>query len=205
MLALFLGTAALPHILIRYYTVRQPFSGEEIHHCGQLCYRPVLCPDAFHGPRRYDKRRYRSDKQQYVRALAGEKLRYDDLRIYLRRCVCHGSRNCQRTDRSSVGAVAHDLLDNFSKKKISDNKKVLAGKITAVIVGIIAMLLGIAFKNMNVSFLVGWAFAVAASANFPAIIMMLFWKKNDCKRYYRLCQCRACFRAGIDPALAGYL
>ena len=55
------------------------------------------------------------------------------------------------------------------------------GKITAIAVGIVAITLGILFKGMNVSFLVGWAFAVAASANLPAIIMLLFWKKTTGK------------------------
>jgi cation/acetate symporter len=45
-----------------------------------------------------------------------------------------------------------------------------------VVVGIIAILLGIAFENMNVNFLVGWAFNIAASANLPALVMLLFWK-----------------------------
>jgi cation/acetate symporter len=42
----------------------------------------------------------------------------------------------------------------------------------------LAIVLGILFRGMNVSFLVGWAFAVAASANLPAILMLLFWKKT---------------------------
>jgi len=49
------------------------------------------------------------------------------------------------------------------------------------VVGLIAIALGILFKGMNVSFLVGLAFAVAASANLPAIIMVLFWKKTTAK------------------------
>jgi len=64
---------------------------------------------------------------------------------------------------------------------MSDKKIVFAGRITAVVVGIIAMALGIMFKHMNVSFLVGWAFSVAASANLPAIIMILFWKRTTAK------------------------
>ena len=48
-------------------------------------------------------------------------------------------------------------------------------------VGAIAILLGIAFQGVNVSFLVGLAFAVAASANLPCIIMMLFWKRTTSK------------------------
>jgi cation/acetate symporter len=50
------------------------------------------------------------------------------------------------------------------------------GKFTAVAVGVIAMVLGILFQKMNVSFLVGWAFSVAASANLPSLVMRLFWK-----------------------------
>ncbi|MCK5114247.1 MAG: cation acetate symporter, partial [Phycisphaerae bacterium] len=47
--------------------------------------------------------------------------------------------------------------------------------------GIVAIILGIMFRGMNVSFLVGWAFAVAASANLPAILMLLFWKRTTAK------------------------
>ena len=51
-----------------------------------------------------------------------------------------------------------------------------AGKLVACVVGVIAVVLGIAFEKMNVNFLVGWAFSVAASANLPALVMLLFWK-----------------------------
>ena len=72
-------------------------------------------------------------------------------------------------------------MDRFAKIKMNEKQKVLAGKIAAFVVGILAIILGILFKGMNVSFLVGWAFAVAASANLPAIVMMLFWKKTSAK------------------------
>ena len=54
-------------------------------------------------------------------------------------------------------------------------------RIAAVGVGVIAIYLGIVFEGMNVSFLVGWAFALAASANLPAILMLLFWKKTTAR------------------------
>ena len=79
---------------------------------------------------------------------------------------------------ASSGAVAHDILDKFAKVKFTERSKVMAGKIAAFAVGIVAIILGIIFRGMNVSFLVGWAFAVAASANLPAILMLLFWKKT---------------------------
>jgi cation/acetate symporter len=72
-------------------------------------------------------------------------------------------------------------MDNFLGMKMTDLGKVRAGKISAVVVGCIAIYLGIIFEGMNVSFLVGWAFAVAASANLPAILMLLFWKRTTGK------------------------
>jgi cation/acetate symporter len=82
---------------------------------------------------------------------------------------------------AASGAVAHDLMDRFFNMKLDDKKKVVAGKIAAVVVGCIAIFLGILFQGMNVSYLVGWAFSVAASANLPAIVMLLFWKKTTAK------------------------
>jgi cation/acetate symporter len=82
---------------------------------------------------------------------------------------------------AASGAVAHDLMDKFLGMNLSDKGMVMAGKLSAVVVGAIAIYLGIVFEGMNVSFLVGWAFALAASANLPAILMLLFWKKTTAK------------------------
>ena len=84
-------------------------------------------------------------------------------------------------NQKDILKYAHDLIDNYMGKNLTDEAKVKAGKIAAFSVGIVAIVLGIAFKGMNVSFLVGWAFAVAASANLPAILMVLFWKKTTAK------------------------
>lgn len=62
------------------------------------------------------------------------------------------------------------------KWNLNDREKVRAGKLAACVVGAVAVGLGIAFEKMNVNFLVGWAFSVAASANLPALVMLLFWK-----------------------------
>jgi cation/acetate symporter len=61
--------------------------------------------------------------------------------------------------------------------QMSDDEKVRVAKISSVVVGAIAIVLGILFKDMNVSFLVGWAFSVAASANLPSLVMILFWSR----------------------------
>jgi cation/acetate symporter len=77
---------------------------------------------------------------------------------------------------AASGAVVHDLVVNYWKVPLVDRAKVRIGKLAAVVVGIIAIGLGILFKAMNVTYLVGWAFSIAASANLPALIMVLFWK-----------------------------
>ncbi len=60
---------------------------------------------------------------------------------------------------------------------MSDHEKVRIAKITSVVVGAVAIVLGILFEGINVGYLVGWAFSVAASANLPALVMILFWKR----------------------------
>jgi len=77
---------------------------------------------------------------------------------------------------ASAGAVAHDLVGSFTTVELTDHEQVRIAKIASVVVGVIAIVLGILFKEMNVSYLVGWAFSVAASANLPALVMLLFWK-----------------------------
>jgi cation/acetate symporter len=79
---------------------------------------------------------------------------------------------------AASGAVAHDLATGLFKLKLTDHEKVRVGKIAAVVVGVIGIVLGILFEKFNVSFLVGWAFNIAASANLPALVMLLFWGRT---------------------------
>ena len=62
--------------------------------------------------------------------------------------------------------------------KMDESRQVRAAKIASLCVGIVAIALGILFARMNVNFLVGWAFNIAASANLPALVMLLFWKRT---------------------------
>src|SRR5262249_29777336 len=77
---------------------------------------------------------------------------------------------------AAAGAVVHDLMTGYFQVELNDHEKVRVGKIGACVVGVIAIVLGIVFEKMNVTFLVGWAFSVAASANMPSLAMLLFWK-----------------------------
>ena len=77
---------------------------------------------------------------------------------------------------SGASAVSHDLYASvFRRGKVSDGSEIRVSKITTVVLGIFAIVLGIAFKSINVAFMVGLAFAIAASANFPVLLLSMLW------------------------------
>jgi len=80
---------------------------------------------------------------------------------------------------SGASAVSHDLYATVIKQGKADSKSELrVSKITTIALGIVAVLLGIAFEKQNIAFMVSLAFAIAASANFPVLFMSVLWK--DC-------------------------
>lgn len=80
---------------------------------------------------------------------------------------------------SGASAVSHDLYATVLKKGKADSAAELkVSRITTFTLGVLAVLLGIAFEKQNVAFMVSLAFAIAASANFPVLILSLLWK--DC-------------------------
>ena len=80
---------------------------------------------------------------------------------------------------SGASAVSHDLYATvFKKGQASSAKELHVSRITTVILGIIAVVLGIVFEKQNIAFMVSLAFAIAASANFPVLFMSVLWK--DC-------------------------
>jgi cation/acetate symporter len=80
---------------------------------------------------------------------------------------------------SGASAVSHDLYASVFKKGNADSAAELrVSKITTICLGILAVILGILFEKQNVAFMVMLAFAVACSANFPVLFMSVLWK--DC-------------------------
>ncbi len=80
---------------------------------------------------------------------------------------------------SGASAVSHDLYATLIKGGKADSASELrVSRITTLVLGVVAVLLGIAFEKQNVAFLVSLAFAVAASANFPVLLLSVLWK--DC-------------------------
>ncbi len=80
---------------------------------------------------------------------------------------------------SGASAVSHDLYATVIKKGKADSASELRiSKITTIALGVLAVLLGIVFEKQNIAFMVSLAFAIAASANFPVLFMSVLWK--DC-------------------------
>ena len=80
---------------------------------------------------------------------------------------------------SGASAVSHDLYATvIMKGRPPAGTELRVSRATTLVLGVIAVLLGIAFEKQNVAFMVSLAFAIAASANFPVLILSLLWK--DC-------------------------
>jgi cation/acetate symporter len=79
---------------------------------------------------------------------------------------------------ASSSSVAHDIYANVVRKgDVDEGSEVRVARIAAVVIGAIAIVLSIFAQNLNVAFLVALAFAVAASGNLPAILYSLFWRR----------------------------
>ena len=83
---------------------------------------------------------------------------------------------------SGAGAISHDLFVNVCKNGVCDPKlEMRVTKGASIGLGILAIILGIGFENQNVAFMVGLAFAIAASVNFPIILLCIYWKNLTTK------------------------
>ena len=79
---------------------------------------------------------------------------------------------------AGASAVSHDLYASvFARGRANEAQELRVSKITTVVLGIVAIGLGIAFEKQNVAFMVGLAFAIAASANFPVLLLSMYWPR----------------------------
>lgn len=179
MMALFLGTAALPHILIRYYTVKSSKDARKSTILAIAAIGAFYLLTLYMGLGAAVNGVLDVESSNMAAPLLAKA--FGTFLFSLISAVAFATvlGTVAGLIVASSGAIAHDFIDVYLKKNLSDSGKVKTGKIAALVVGAISILLGIAFKGMNVSFLVGWAFAIAASANLPAILFLLFWDKTS--------------------------
>jgi len=181
MLALFLGTSALPHILIRYYTVPSQRAARKstIVAISAIGFFYILT--LFMGLGAMVNGVLDVESSNMSGPLLAKYFGVGIFAIISAIAFATVLGTVSGLIVASSGTIAHDFMDKYLNRKMTDETKVRAGKIAAIVVGIIAIILGILFNGMNVSFLVGLAFAIAASANLPAILFLLFWKKTTAK------------------------
>ena len=177
MIALFAGTASLPHILIRYYTVKDGDAARKSTVVGIASIGFFYILTLYLGLGAMTTIGPVGDSNMAAPLLAQ---RFGNLLFAIISAIAFTTvlGTVSGLIMAASGAVAHDLMTNFMKIRLDDHGKVKAAKVAAAVVGVIAMGLGILFERFNATFLVGWAFNVAASANLPALVMLLFWRRT---------------------------
>jgi cation/acetate symporter len=79
---------------------------------------------------------------------------------------------------AGASAISHDLYSSVIRKgQVDSVTEMKVSKAATVALGIVAILLGIAFESQNIAFMVGLAFAIAASANFPILFLSMYWRR----------------------------
>jgi len=184
-LGLILGTAALPHILIRYYTVPKPSDARKstvvaIIAIGSFYILTLflgLGSNYFQAFGTMDPTNQNLSAPLLAQYIGGEVF----FAVISSIAFATILGTVSGLIMAASGAIAHDIYTEVMGKRGDDKKTLRVSKITAVVVGLIAIGLGIIMKGQNVAFLVGLAFAIAASANIPALLCMLFWKRTTGK------------------------
>jgi len=181
MIALFLGTAALPHILIRYYTVPSAAFARKSTIVAVAAIGLFYILTLYLGLGAMTGSAIDITNENMSAPLLARSFGLGIFAVITAVAFATILGTVSGLIVAASGAVANDVMHKYMRINMSDKAMVFAGRVTAVIVGIIAMGLGLLFRSMNVSFLVGWAFAIAASANLPAIFMAIFWKRATAK------------------------
>ncbi len=178
MLALFCGTASLPHILIRYYTVKDAASARKSTVVGIGAIGFFYTLTLFIGLGAMTSGGLDVTNNNMSAPLLARSFGETMFALVSAIAFTTVLGTVSGLILAASGAVAHDLMESVMGLKLTDRNKVLSAKVAAVVVSAIAIVLGIQFEKLNVTFLVGWAFNVAASANLPALVMLLFWRRT---------------------------
>ena len=176
MLALFCGTASLPHILIRYYTVPDQAAARKstIVGIGSIGFFYVLT--LYMGLGAMTSGALDVTNSNMAAPLLARSFSQWLFAVISAIAFTTVLGTVSGLIIAASGAVVHDLMTSVMRIEMNDYNKVRVARLASVGVGAVAIVLGIVFEKMNVNYLVGWAFSVAASANLPSLVMLLFWK-----------------------------
>ena len=187
-MALMFGTAGLPHILMRFFTVKDAVQARRsvFYATGFIGYFYILTfiigfgaivlllnnPDYFADGKLVGGTNMAAIHLSH--ALGG------DLLLGFISAVAFATILAVVSGLTLAGssAISHDLYATLVLKgERNEKKEIRASRIATVCLGVIAVGLGIVFENQNVAFMVGLAFCVAASANFPILLLSMYWRR----------------------------
>jgi cation/acetate symporter len=177
MLALFCGTASLPHILIRYYTVKDAAGARRSTIVGIASIGVFYVLTLYLGLGAMTSGELDVSDENMSAPLLAKGMNTWLFAAISAIAFTTVLGTVSGLILAAAGAVTHDLLGSVFRVKMNDAEKVRLARISSVVVGAAAIVLGILFQKMNPTFLVGWAFSVAASANLPSLVMILFWPR----------------------------
>ena len=177
--ALMFGTAGLPHILMRFFTVPDAREARKsvVVATGLIGYFYLLTIIIGFGAIIFLSR----DNQQFFTQVVKEGKSVYEMVGGTNMAAVHLA-GATGGDLllgfiSAASAVSHDLYASVIRKgKATQHEEMRVSKAATLTLGIVAILFGAAFENQNVAFMVGLAFALAASANFPVLMLSMFWK-----------------------------
>jgi cation/acetate symporter len=183
-LALMFGTAGLPHILMRFYTVPNAKEARKsvFYATGFIGYFYILTFTIGFGAAVFvgqDIIKGMDKGGNMAAPLLAEALGGSVFLGFLA-AVAFATILAVVAGLTLAGASAlsHDLyLGVIKKGRSTEGEQVKMARMATVALGVVAILLGILFKGQNVAFMVGLAFAIAASANFPALLLSIMWKR----------------------------
>ena len=192
-LALMFGTAGLPHILMRFFTVKDAVQARKsvVYATGFIGYFYILTFIIGFGAIILV-----SQNPLYLDDLGGLIGKNNMAAIHLAHAVggevLLGFISAvafatilavvSGLTLAGASAISHDLYANvFNHNKTNEKEEMQVSKIATVALGLLAIFLGIIFESQNVAFMVGLAFAIAASTNFPILLLSIYWKNLTTK------------------------
>ena len=191
-LALMFGTAGLPHILMRFFTVADAKAARKsvFFATGFIGYFYVLTFIIGFGAIAFlmnDPSFFKDGKIAASGLLGGTNMAAINLAKATGGSLLYGFISAVAfatilavvagLTLSAASAVSHDLYASvIARGRASEKSEVNISRISAIAIGILAIYLGYQFEKINVAYMVGLAFAVAASVNFPVLVMSMFWR-----------------------------
>ncbi len=189
-LALMLGTAGLPHILMRFFTVGNAKEARKsvVYATGFIGYFYLIIAVIGLGAIVFlnspDGAEYFKDGSliggSNMAAIHLSHVVGGDIFLGFISAVAFATILAVVSGLTLAGAssISHDIYAIVLRKgKASEADEIKVSKRSVIIIGVVGVILGIAFEKQNIAFMVGLAFAIAASANFPILFLSIYWKK----------------------------